>query len=82
MHNSALTNPPIITKKNFNCTMQAWEKNLDGKLAMMVSTINLDIDKCVEVTIDILKFQTPSTTIAIGATVMEFQLLNQRLQAI
>ena len=54
---------------------------LDGKLAMMVSTINLNLDKCEEAATNILKVEFPSTTTTMGATVMEFQLSNQRLQA-
>ena len=30
MHNSTFTNPPI-TRKSFNCTMQAWEEKFDKK---------------------------------------------------
>lgn len=66
IHNSTLTNPPI-TQKSLNRMMQAWEEKLSGKLAMMVSTINLNMDKCVEAAIDILKVQTASIATTMGA---------------
>lgn len=62
--------------------MQAWEEKLDGKLAMMVSTINLNTDNCVEVATDTLKVQTVSIAMAMGTMAMDFQSSSQRLQAI
>lgn len=55
MYSFALTNPPMI-EKSFNYTIQTWEEKLNGKLAMVVSTINLNMDKCMEAT-DTLKVQ-------------------------
>ena len=71
MHNSVLTNPPI-TKKSFNRKMQVWEEKLHGKLATIVSTINLNMGKCMEVATATLKVQTACITMAIGAMAMEF----------
>ena len=73
MHISTLTNPPII-KKLLNRTMQVWEEKLDGKIAILVSPINLNTDKWVEEAMDTLKQAS-----TIGAMVMEFQFSDQRL---
>ena len=81
MHNSILANPPI-TEKSFNHTMQAWVEKFDGKLVMMVSTINLNTDKSMEAATDILKVQIASIATAMGAMAMEFQLANQHLRRI
>ena len=78
MHSSALTNPPI-TEKSLNRTTQTWEEKLDGELATMVSTNNVNMDKCVEVAIDTLKVKTINIATAMGAMAMEVQFSNQRL---
>jgi H+/gluconate symporter-like permease len=51
---------------------------------MMVSTIKLNTDKCVEVVINTLKVQTASIAMNMGAMAMamESQLSNQHLQPI
>ena len=81
MHNSIFTNPPI-TDKSFNCTMPTWEEKLDGKLATMLSTMNHNMDKCVEAATDKIEVQTASITTVVGAMTVDFQLSNQLLQSI
>jgi hypothetical protein len=45
--------------------MQAWEEKFDGKLVMMMSTINLNMDKSMEAATNILKVQIASIATAI-----------------
>lgn len=78
MHNSTLTNPHI-TEKLFTYTMQAWEEKLDGKIAMMVSIINLDTYKGMHVATNTIKVQIASISTGMGAMAMEFKLSNEHL---
>ena len=80
MRTFALINPSII-EKNFNHTMQALVEKFDEKIAMMVSTHNLNKDKCVEEANNTLTFQTASIAMATEAMTIELQLSNQCLQA-
>ena len=48
---------------------------------MMMSTINLNTEKCVETTTDTLKVQTTGIATAMRTTAMEFQLSNLQVIA-
>ena len=52
------------------------------KLLMMVSTINLNMEKYKEAAIDTLKVQITSIATFIKAIAIKFKLSNQRLHAI
>jgi hypothetical protein len=62
--------------------MQAWEDKFDRKLDTIVSTINLNTQKYMEVATDTLNVQTANIAPAMGTMTMEFPLSNQLLQAI
>lgn len=83
----ANSNNPFVTHKAFIRTVKNWEEKLDGKLATLASSINLNIDQRVETAMDILNHQayTPHTTYThtlVGSMAMEFQLSNQQMQGI
>ena len=59
--------------------MQALVEKFDEKIAMMVSTHNLNKDKCVEEANNTLTFQTASIAMATEAMTIELQLSNQCL---
>lgn len=60
-------------------TMNEWEEKVDGRLASLTSSINLNTDHKVETTNGILKHQATNIHTIVSSTAMEFQRSNQRM---
>lgn len=63
-------------------TMKDWEEKLDGKLATLTSSINLNTDQRVETTTKILKHQATNIHTLVGSMALEFSPSNQHMQGL